>query len=316
MIWDKLVDRCLLFTDAPGGLLKELLKEAEVELSDKLELYESLYLITVPYTDYGLGVNSDDNIKEHNYTKLPSNYLKDIGVTHKGTRLRKMTEDEIHRKTSGQSYSGTPTAYSISGDYIVFNSTPTSGDNFVLHYKARMTSQTRDKVLTLQYYHHPGPYVYLDTDLGDALDGRKLAFENQNKSLSAGYVSGLSQPAGLPDTNNTNKILSDPAFEAGAPSATGSRYTIGAFAASGSLSGSDWSDANGALVTILDYRLKAPLIPEQFHTDLCDYAIAIANAKSSPETYNQYWTKWMMNMDNLINEAADRDLIFSVREEI
>ena len=28
MTWDKLVDRCLLFTDAPGGLLKELLKEA------------------------------------------------------------------------------------------------------------------------------------------------------------------------------------------------------------------------------------------------------------------------------------------------
>ena len=70
------------------------------------------------------------------------------------------------------------------------------------------------------------------------------------------------------------------------------------------------------MVTIDNYRKHAPLIPEQFHTDLCSYAIAIANAKSSPETYNQYWTQWMMNMDNLVNEAADRDLIFSVREEI
>ena len=32
MTWDKLVDRCLLFTDAPGGLLKELLNEAEIEI--------------------------------------------------------------------------------------------------------------------------------------------------------------------------------------------------------------------------------------------------------------------------------------------
>ena len=38
MIWDKLVDRCLLFTDAPGGLLKELLKEGEEELANRLEL--------------------------------------------------------------------------------------------------------------------------------------------------------------------------------------------------------------------------------------------------------------------------------------
>ena len=32
--------------------------------------------------------------------------------------------------------------------------------------------------------------------------------------------------------------------------------------------------------------------------------------------YNQYWSQWMLNMDNLINEAQDRDLIFSIREEI
>ena len=67
---------------------------------------------------------------------------------------------------------------------------------------------------------------------------------------------------------------------------------------------------------ITGYRDVAPLIPEQFHTDLCNYAIAIANAKTSPETYNQYWSQWMLNMDNLVNEAQDRDLIFSVREEI
>ena len=53
MIWNKLVDRCLLFTDAPGGLLKSLLKEAESELANKLELYDALYTIEVPNTISG-----------------------------------------------------------------------------------------------------------------------------------------------------------------------------------------------------------------------------------------------------------------------
>jgi hypothetical protein len=70
------------------------------------------------------------------------------------------------------------------------------------------------------------------------------------------------------------------------------------------------------MVTVLGVRDYQPLIPGQFHTSLCDYAIAIANAKSSPDIYNTYWTKWIMNMENLINESADRDLFHSVREEI
>ena len=80
MIWNKLVDRCLLFTDAPGGLLKALLKEAEEELANKLELYDAVYTIEVPSTISGLGIKSStaDTFADHNYTRLPINYLKDI----------------------------------------------------------------------------------------------------------------------------------------------------------------------------------------------------------------------------------------------
>lgn len=316
MIWDKLVDRCLLFTDAPGGLLKALLKEAEMELANKLQIFESLYLLQVPETEYGFGQSSHSSTREHNYHLLPSNYLQDIGVTHNGMSLRKMSEDEVRRKTNGQSYNGTPTAYGISGDYIIFDSASgiASGDVFIIHYKARMTDTTTGKVLTLQYYDHSGTKVYLDTDLGSALDSRKLVFEAQAKTLSAGTTAGLTNTAGLPDTFNTN-IGSAPVL-AGLPSTSGSSYTIAALAANGSLTGDEWANANGALVTILDYRVSAPLIPDQFHTDLCNYAVALANAKTSPETYNLYWSQWMLNMDNLINEAQDRDLIFNIREEI
>ena len=70
------------------------------------------------------------------------------------------------------------------------------------------------------------------------------------------------------------------------------------------------------MCVVKDYRSVAPVIPNKFHTNLCDYAVALANAKSSPDIYNTYWTKWTMNMNNLINESADRDLIHSIREEI
>ena len=315
MIWDKLVDRCLLFTDAPGGLLKELLKEAEQELSDKLMLFESLYRITVPATDYGLGQSPHDNLREHNYAKLPLNYLQDIGVTHKGTHLRKMTEDEINRNTIGQSYTGTPTADSISGEYIVFNSAPSAGDDFILHYKSRLTDQTVNKVLTILYYLDGiTDYLYLDTPLGDLLDNHKIHFESQTATLSGGNNDLTTNriPAGLPDTSLSN--MSGQIVAGQAPNRLGSRYTV-TLALVGSLSDT-FADAEGSMITVDNYRKHAPLIPEQFHTSLCDYAVAIANAKSAPDIYNTYWTKWMMNMDNLINESADRDLFHSIREEI
>ncbi len=318
MIWDKLVDRCLLFTDAPGGLLKELLKEAEQELSDKLMLFESLYKITVPNTDYGLGASPHDNLAEHNYAKLPPDYLQDIGVTHKGTHLRKMTEDEINRNTIGQSYTGTPTAYSISGEYIVFNTAPSKEDDFILHYKARITDQTMNKVLTIQHYTQnvgvDNDLIYLDTPLGDVLNGSKFYFEAQITELTTGNKANATTSAGIPDTVHTN--IPGGVVTTEAPNRLGSRYTLdGDFTTEGSLA-DNINDINGSMGTVLNYRNHAPLIPDQFHTSLCDYAVAIANAKSAPDIYNTYWTKWIMNMDNLINESADRDLFHSIREEI
>ena len=74
MIWNKLVDRCLLFTDAPGGLLNSLLKEAESELANKLELYDALYTIEVPNTLSGLGLWSQ-NTGNSTFDKSPNIFL-------------------------------------------------------------------------------------------------------------------------------------------------------------------------------------------------------------------------------------------------
>ena len=324
MIWDKLVDRCLLFTDAPGGLLKELLKESEIELANRLEIYDSLYNLKVPATTDGLGVHSHENSitmnrVEHNYHRLPHDYLRDVSVSHKGRKLKKISEEDIAKNQNGVSYSGTPTAYGITGDYIIFDTTPSSGDEFIIHYKATITENTTQKVLTLKHYDSGGPYVYLDTDLADDLNNLKIIFEAQTRILSDGNsLAYLHSSPGLLDPHNSNLSPANPSASAseGPTVAVGSRYTINStFDAEGSIEpGIRYS--SGALVFISEYRNVSPLIPDRFHKELCNYAIAVANAKSAPDVYDKYWTKWELNMDRLINEAQDRDLIHNIREEI
>ena len=324
MIWDKLVDRCLLFTDAPGGLLKELLKESEIELSNRLEIYDSLYNLKVPATTDGLGVHSHENSVtmnrvEHNYHRLPHDYLRDVSVSHEGRKLKKISEEDIAKNQNGVSYSGTPTAYGITGDYIIFDTTPSCGDEFIIHYKATITENTTQKVLTLKHYDASGPYVYLDTDLADALNGLEIIFEAQSRTLSAGLkLPYLNSSPGLPDPHNSNLPEANPSASAseGPTISVGSRYTINStFDAEGSIASSA-RDAAGALVFIAEYRNVSPLIPDRFHKELCNYAIAVANAKSAPDVYDKYWTKWELNMERLINEAKDRDLVYSIREVI
>jgi hypothetical protein len=59
-----------------------------------------------------------------------------------------------------------------------------------------------------------------------------------------------------------------------------------------------------------------PIIPAQYHLSLCDYAIAILNARSNEELYQKHWAKWMSEVERVALEDADRDLPHSIRTEI
>jgi hypothetical protein len=325
MIWDKLVDRCLLFTDAPGGLLKELLKEGEEELANRLELYDSIYTIEVPTTLQGLGLYSSDANSDNNYTKLPHDFLKDVGVVHKGYKLRKVSEVDFYRKSDSRMSGGTPTEYSITGDFISFNAEPAAGDRFLLHYKGALTPQSTDKVLNILHYKinastSSDDKVWLDTGLGDKLNGYTMWWESAARTLSAGAIVGTSVP-GVPDSYISNKgVKYTLGVDYGTLTPSSSYVVSSDFGTEVTLSSADSPntglDSIGSLARVKNYRNIAPVIPERFHKDLCNYAVAIANAKSAPDLYDKYWTKWELNMDRLINEAQDRDLIHNVREEI
>jgi hypothetical protein len=71
-----------------------------------------------------------------------------------------------------------------------------------------------------------------------------------------------------------------------------------------------------SMVEIYNYRSIAPIIPGQYHKDLCDYAIAIASAKANPEMHNKHLSLWLNNIEKIKNEDADRELIHQIRSEI
>ncbi len=60
----------------------------------------------------------------------------------------------------------------------------------------------------------------------------------------------------------------------------------------------------------------SPIIPNMFHRDLCDYAIAISAAKDNPQLHDKHWSLWLHSLDGIINEDADRELNHSIKREI
>ena len=59
----------------------------------------------------------------------------------------------------------------------------------------------------------------------------------------------------------------------------------------------------------------SPSIPEQYHKDLCYYAIALVGAKQEG-IYDTFWSLWLNAIDRIKDQSADRELIHQVRRVI
>jgi len=112
MTFDKLADRCLLFVEERKQMIVELLKEAELEMTRKCNMYEDTRDITADGSaSYG----------------LPSNYKQVIIITFKGGRLHPISEDEIVYDSDGAVQTGNPTGYFIRNNGFYLDSKPSSG---------------------------------------------------------------------------------------------------------------------------------------------------------------------------------------------
>tara|TARA_R100000808_G_C2155315_1_gene167471 strand:+ start:5696 stop:6607 length:912 start_codon:yes stop_codon:yes gene_type:complete len=301
MTWNELIDRCLLYTSSSRDMLRELMKEAEEELCTRLEIYDSLYEITVPATTSGMGVEHTltEANADHNYMALPDEYIKDNYVLCNGKYLKKITEADIYRDNSNQVSPGEPTGYTISGDFIIFDKIPDTGDNIVLSYKSTLDKYTNNKIFTILEVDSGNNYIYLNTDIATELNGLTVICGVTSQTLASGAMSTVGTYLGSIDRTHSNVI----SVISNTPNKI-ARYTLS----------SATNFIEGSLAMVVNYRSIAPLIPKRFHTSLCDYAIAIASVKSNPVLYDTHWNKWLGQLERHINEGQDRDLIHSVRE--
>jgi len=112
MTFDKLADRCLLFVEERKQMVVALLKEAELEMSRKCNMYED----TRSYTADGSASYG-----------LPTNYKQVIILTFKGEKLQSISEDDLSYDSDGSVQTGNPTGYFIRNNGFYLNYLPSSG---------------------------------------------------------------------------------------------------------------------------------------------------------------------------------------------
>ena len=90
-------------------------------------------------------------------------------------------------------------------------------------------------------------------------------------------------------------------------------FHLDAKPSSGKIRISYYGTVDGAQDTADD---PSPIIPDMYHRDLCDYAIAIAHAKDNPQLHDKYINEWNVKIQEIINQDADRELIHTIKKEV
>ena len=112
MTFDKLADRCQLFIEENKSMIVELLKEAELEMTRKCNMYEDTREFTADGSvSYG----------------LPTNYKQIIIITYKGDKLQSISEDDLSYDSDGTVQTGNPTGYFIRNNGFHLNYIPSTG---------------------------------------------------------------------------------------------------------------------------------------------------------------------------------------------
>tara|TARA_R100000808_G_C2141019_1_gene148845 strand:+ start:724 stop:1590 length:867 start_codon:yes stop_codon:yes gene_type:complete len=288
MEWTKLADRCRLFTDKPRALLIELLKEGEDELARRCDIFEREYSYTTPLED-------ETSVE---YDVLPEDYKSMISVHFKGSRLNPMGDDEVYLNTDNTVHTGTPTKYHVSNNKIYLNKIPASGDKLLIKYYGLIGSEINKSIrpLTVGLDLNSGEtavdYYHFRADISPNLAGLTATA----KTTTAGIVTGSLLSVGRGLDANASYISKGPGWEY--------RFVPDVTTISGLAD----------VIHITNYREVAPLIPAQYHKNLCDYAIALSNAKN--DLHDKHIMMWENSILQIQDEDARRDLVYSVKEVI
>ena len=302
--WKQLAERCQLFVDEKDGLLIELLKEAECELANKCSLYKQNFTILFR-----------DNTKSNAF-KLPSTYKQMISVHIDGDLIPYKNKDQFHFNQESNSAmsvdSGEPNCYTLSNGYIVFDTKPTSGVAD-LHFRANL--QNSDKVsksVLIAPTDSVSDGVYIDTTIGDLINGKNV------KYLEGNVINSMSTLASFDGADLNTTSPDDPNQEGKITIGTDNDLQPTNMAY---YTGANWTNTpsnlyfvrNGIIET---YRTVGPVIENDYHLALCDYALTIATAKKEPVLSDKHRMLWEKTINETINDNLDKELPIGIKEEI
>lgn len=297
--WNKLSDRCVLFNNnKPRALYVELLKEAEKELVRKCDILEEKYNISSStndnsFSDFSLSGNQNSVV-------LPPEYKRMISVVYKGKHLKPFKQNDLYHQSDNSLSSGTPTHYYIQNNTLYFNVIPSDRETLSLYFYKNLISDTHSKILKTQKIQVTGigadaTYIVLNSNLKHELNG--MLATTRLRHITTGLY--------------TNKDITNLTYWKDMANPDSSQ--VNAWYKS-TMTDSDYiGSLNNADLMINDYHYVAPIIPDQYHLDLCDYALAIAS--DDPNMHDKHMTMWLNKVEEIKNEDADRDLIHEVKAD-
>ena len=333
--WNQLSDRCNLFYTAPDGLYKELLKEAEVELANKCSLYKA----SISYNF----ANIQTSTRIQNSVKLPNTYKSMISVWVNGDEIPRREKHQwtFNKDANGMTVqSGTPNYYDLANGFIFFDKAPSTSDVVDCYFKAHMPNTenlSKNVMLKPLVVASTGEDNYdsvlIDCTIGAELDGfgcsagfldssakthtlSSLKFNKEDHSTFEPFDPGqFTYPRG-------NSLATDPHPE-NHPYYTYQKFDGGDGSGadfieshSGGSSTATTSDNFYRKGSIGSYRKVGPVIENDYHLNLCDYAIYMASAKGDPELSMKHLQIWEQRLTEILNDNIDKELPFGMKEEI
>lgn len=305
--WSQLSDRCNLFFTAPDGLYIELLKEAECEIANRCSLFKQNHTILFR-----------DNTKANSF-KLPSTFKSMISVFIDGREISFKEKDQwsFTENSTGPMtvQDGTPNYYTLANGFIVFDKVPTEG-SADLYFRGNLQNSNKiSKTVLIAPAETSQGYVYIDTTFTTELAGRVVKYYEgntintlDNLSYSSGLDLDDSDPSDLSQKINFGIATSNDQKDV--------NYQGFATADSGSWSGSVSNNYFVRSGIIVHYREIGPVIENDYHLNLCDYAIYMASAKKNPELSATHLQIFETRIQEILNDNIDKELPIGMKEEI
>jgi hypothetical protein len=304
--WTQLETRCKLFEDYDNYI--PLLKEAEVLLANRCSLFKQHHTILFR-----------DNVKLNAF-KLPSTFKSAISVHINGDEIPHIERDQwtFNANSTGPMTveEGEPNYYTLGNGFIVFDKIPKSGSADI-YYRANLqnTDNISKTVLLAPAINGAGnDWVYLDTTMGDQINGLDVKYYegggiNTLQNITVNTTADLddSDPLDLSQSVNFNFALANDQKDV-----TFQLYQGGGEWSSQSLSNTYFVRTG----IIKHYRIKGPVIDNDHHIALCDYAIYVATAMTDPAISDKHLQIWEARIQEILNQNIDQELPRGMKEEI